>query len=237
MVDYMDEFERLSTQLSTLNPNEWPKGRKMKLQRKDISPAGPDIRHMLRKIKKLAAEWDFTKCVTYLRDEAFDYNKEHPLPPKSTSSHLAHAEEDQEVEQNDVTGGTSDDAYARVDHMITNLGLVIAYKVLSSQTMHESLYIPGDIWFKLEPTKRQKIDKIKQEIRAERETKAKFHQAPAEPSKPSSPQSLPHQYPNKIANKAEIVTEDMVKKHITIVLLVRTIKEPFILPSIVGLCS
>ena len=79
---------------------------------KDISPAGPNIRHMLRKIKDLASEWDFTQCVTYLRDEAFDYDKEHPLPSKTTGSHLAPAEEGQEAEQDDDSGKPSNEAFA-----------------------------------------------------------------------------------------------------------------------------
>ena len=167
MVDYLDEFERLATQLSTLNPNEWPRGRKIKLLRKNISPAGPDIRHMLRKIKDLASDWDFTKCVTYLRDEAFDYDKEHPVPSKSTSTNLMHTDEpveDIEEDQGRNTLQVETDAkaplatYACINNLVTELGVVSAYKVLTSQSMRESLHIPGDIWFKLEPTMRQQID-------------------------------------------------------------------------------
>ena len=45
--------------------------------------------------------------------------------------------------------------------------------------------------------------------------KAKFYKTPIEPSEPTSPQSFPYQYPNKVANKVEQVTEDTVTKHIT----------------------
>ena len=110
MVDYLDEFERLATQLTTLNPNEWPKGRKIKLLRKNISPAGPDIRHMLRKIKDLATEWDFTQCVTYLHDEAFDYDKDHPIVSKSSSTNLTQSDDPSVDDQEEETRGTSNES-------------------------------------------------------------------------------------------------------------------------------
>ena len=54
--------------------------------------------------------------------------------------------------------------------------------------------------------------KIKQDIRAERERKAK---AQSLSHTSAGPASLPHQYPNKVTNTVEQVTEDTVVKTIT----------------------
>ena len=51
LVNYIDQFERHATQLSTLNQKDWSHIRKVKLLRTNLEPLGNAFKHVLQKIK------------------------------------------------------------------------------------------------------------------------------------------------------------------------------------------
>ena len=234
VVDYIDHFECVVTQLSTLSPQDWNETRKKKLLRSNLLPIGVQIAHLLQHVKDNPS-FLFHDMVEYLLEALFDYDDKQSKPSLKT---LNHTFANLDLHSKD-SGGDDSSMHSMhstnipppveyltqeaVAQLVTNLtkeiGLVKAHYTLQSNTMRESLRIPPLIWTKLEPMMRQKIDAIRQEVREEQEKKNPPSQSWKERtvgqdkpkstgSTPKDTESIPLQYPTKAAHSKMEETQE-----------------------------
>ena len=176
IVDYIDNFERTVTQLSTLCPDEWTDSRKKKMLRTNLLPIGGSITHLVQTVKDNST-WTFGDMVEYLLDAVYAYDDKHAKPTLNSLNHAMSSlgvHEDSEVGDDNSTTSTPPSQYLDegaviqvVKQLTQEIGLVKAYNTLQAPSVRESLSIPSQIWTRLEPAMKQRIEVLRKEIRAE----------------------------------------------------------------------
>jgi hypothetical protein len=210
LMDYIDSYERIATQLTSINPSEWSSLRKIKLLHRNVHSAGPSFKHVLQTIKDKRNIWNFTEVIQYMRDAAWDYDRDRKiLPPskaffshripRSASQDDSDSEGDIDPFQNVKTPDLSETACINlVKGLIDESGIQKAYSVLQVNSVRESLHIPHAIWVKLEPKLKEKIEDIKRQIRQEsgktnypKEQNSNFNSSNSPKYNPTSPSNSP----------------------------------------------
>jgi hypothetical protein len=131
---------------------------------------------------KDSPSYTFNEAVDYLLEALYDHDDRHSKPSLKTLNHAMASMEisKKDIEEEDSSSTSSntpskildETAVAQiVQQLVQEIGLVKAYNTLQSPTMRESLSIPSQIWARLEPMIKQKIDVVRKEIRAEQGNK------------------------------------------------------------------
>ena len=86
IVDYIDNFERTVTQLSTLCPDEWNENRQKKMLRTNLLSVGGPLTQLIQTAKD-NSHWTFNEMVDYVLDAVYDYDDKHAKPTLKSLNH------------------------------------------------------------------------------------------------------------------------------------------------------
>lgn len=152
---YIDKLQVIVQELEALDPNDYGDDRKKRLLLTNVKPAA-GIEHLIQKCRD-KKYMTFNASAAYLRQNAIliDHNNQNKQP--SRLMHVGHEEE---------LSMTLD----RAGHIFTTMaeenGLEFTYKVFNTRSLRENLSIPPNIWNKLEPSIREKINEIRNKLKS-----------------------------------------------------------------------